>query len=156
MNNPELRACGVLLDLGVSVPVRPLNYLQKKNPRHIVMHTPCQGSLMRISRKYLEMGVKYEDIKEYTFEQNMEFIAKHSEAVSQMVAYTIVRGYLAGLLFVKPVGWWLRHRVHPAFLQEAWFQMLSLLDVTSFQFIISSAGRMNLMKPRLSRNTKGS
>lgn len=156
MNPIEFKAAGLLLDVGVAVPLRRLNYLQNKKTRHVVMHTPTQGGLIRIARKYLSMNVNYEAIKNYTFEQNMEFIARHGKLVSEMVAYTLVRGYLSGILFCKPVAWWLRHRVHPLMLQEAWFQMLSLLDIDSFRIIIKSARILNPMKPRLSQQKKGS
>lgn len=157
MSEVELRAAEILLDVGVAIPVRPLRYLgSKKKPRRVVMRVPCYGSKLRIDRKYLKMGVAYEQLKENTFEQNLEFMAVHGKAVSEMVALTLVSGYLSGMLFCKPVAWWLRWRVHPGFLQEAWFQMLKLLNPKDFMIIISSAQATNLMKPRLSQPEKGS
>lgn len=157
MNQVELKAAEILLDVGVAIPVRPLGFLRrKKKPRRVVMYTPCYGSKMRIDRKYMKMGVKFDEVKEYTFEQNIEFVVTHGKLLSEMVALTLVRGYFAGLLFCKPVAWWLRWRVHPAFLQEAWFQMLTMLNTKDFQTIISSEEATNLMKPRLSQMMKGS
>ena len=146
----EFRGSELLLDLGVSVPYRPLGFLFKKKRHSVTMHTPGAGGMIRIANKYLRMGVKYEEIKEYTFEQRMEFIAAHGRAISEMVAYTIVRGYFLGWILNKPVAWWLRWRVHPAYLEEAMIQMLSLLDITSFSNTIKLAQAVNLMTRRLS------
>ena len=102
------------------------------------------------------MGVTYNDMKEYTFEQNMQFIAEHGVTISRIVAYTLVRSKFLGRLLNRPVAWWLRWRVHPMFLQEAMFQLLTMLDPKSFQTIISSVEMVNPMKPNLSRSCNGS
>lgn len=152
MHENELRASELLLDVGVAVPVRPLRFLGRKwGKRFVVMHTPYQGTLIRMARIYLQMGVSYNEVKNYNYEQNMEFIGRHGKLLSRMVACSLVRGYITGKLFGRIVSWWLRWRVHPLYLQEAWFQMLTLMDVKSFQTIIKSAGMMNLMRPRLSQ-----
>lgn len=156
MSKQELKASELLLDLGVAVPIRPLRLLKRSKTRKIIMRRPYQGTLIRIARKYLQLGVKYEEIKDYNYEQNMQLIAGHTKLISEMVAYTIVRGYVTGFLFNKLVAWWLRWRVHPLFLQEAWYQMLTMLDIHSFQTIIRSAEMMNMMKPRLSHTAEGS
>ena len=102
---------------------------------------------MRIDRLYLSLGVTYEELKEYSYEQNADFISKHGKTISRMVAYTLVRGWLAGRLLNRLVAWWLRWRVHPMMMQEAMFQMLNKED---FPNTIKLAQKMNLMKPNLS------
>ena len=151
MAQEEYKACKLMLDMGVAIPVRPLKYLyRKKKPCRVVMRTPYAGTVMRINRLYLSLGVTYEELKGYTFEQNASFVAKHGKTISRMVAYTLVRGWLAGLLLNRLVAWWLRGRVHPVMLQEAMFQMLTMLDKGDFPVIIKLAQKMNLMKPNLS------
>lgn len=151
MAQEEYKACKLMLDMGVAIPVRPLKYLyRKKKPCRVVMRTPYAGTVMRINRLYLSLGVTYEELKGYTFEQNASFVAKHGKTISRMVAYTLVRGWLAGLLLNRLVAWWLRWRVHPVMLQEAMFQMLTMLDKGDFPVIIKLAQKMNLMKPNLS------
>lgn len=155
MEATELKASGLLLDLGVAVPIRPLRFLRKRGkPRRVVMRTPSTGNLLRIGRLYLQTGVRMEDILEYDFEANMRFMTQHAVAVSRMVAYAIVGGRVSGALLNRLVAGWLRWRVHPAFLAEAWFQMMNLLDISPFKIIISSAQQMNLMKPKLSRGNR--
>ncbi len=147
----ELKASRLLLDLGVSVPIRPLGFLYKKRRRSLTMRTPGLGGMIRIANRYLAMGITMEEMEQFTFEQQMEFVAKHGKEVSRMVAYTIVRGFILGRLFNRPVAWWLRWRVHPAYLGEAMIQMLMQLDIKSFFNTIRSAQAMNVMTRRLSQ-----
>lgn len=146
----ELRASELLLDLGVSVPYRPLGFLFKKKRHSLIMRTPSAGGMIRIASKYLRIGVKYDEMKEYDFEQRMKFVIEHGREVSELVAYAIVRGYFLGRILNKPVAWWLRWRVHPAYLNEAMIQLLTQLDITSFFTTIRSAQAVNLMTRRLS------
>lgn len=152
----ELRASELLLDLGVSVPVRPLRFLFSKKRRSVTMRTPGAGGMIRIANKYLKMGVTYDEMKMFDFDERMRFVAEHGRQVSELVALAIVRGYILGRLLNKPVAWWLRWRVHPAYLNEAMMQLLTNLDITSFFDTIRSAQAMNLMTRRLSHSENGS
>lgn len=151
MKDEELKASGLLLDLGVSIPVRPLRYLQSGKRRHsITMRYPGYGALLRIARMYLGIGVTYEELRAFTPEQNMEFLMQHGKEVSRLVAYAILPGWITGRVFNKPLAWWLRWRVHPLFMAEAMFQLLTMIDHNPFQTIIKSAEALNLLKPKLS------
>lgn len=145
MENIEFKAADVLLDSGVKVPLITLNLFSKRK-RTIIMRRPMLGTLVRIAKIYLELGVTYKELSEYSFDENMMFTIKHSKKISRMVALTIVRGQITGWLFCGVVAWWLRWRVHPAMLQEAWFQMISMLNTKSFQSIIKSAEGINPLK----------
>ncbi len=146
----QLQASGLLLDLGVSVPLRPLRFLGRKKRKGITMRTPGLGGCVRISRAYLAIGVTMEEMEQFTFEQQMEFIARHGKEVSRLVANLIVSGYFWGRWLNKPVAWWLRWRVHPGFLSEAMIQGLKALNIQSFSTIIRSAQAMNVLTRRLS------
>ena len=64
MAQEELKACSMMLDMGVALPVRPLKYLHRKSrPRRVIMRTPYMGSILRINRLYLSMGVTYDELK---------------------------------------------------------------------------------------------
>lgn len=153
----ELEASALMLDMGVSISVRPFNFLyRKRKPRTVVMRTPGMGGIMRIYNLYLKMGVSREEMKEYTYEQNMKLVADHGKTISRIVAYTLLRGPLLGRLLNRPVAWWLRWRVHPMFLQEAFYQLTVMLDPKPFTTIISSVEMMNPMKPNLSHSNSGS
>lgn len=153
----ELEASALMLDMGVSISVRPFNFLyRKRKPRKVVMRTPGMGGIMRIYHLYLKMGVSREEMKEYTYEQNMKLVAEHGKTISRIVAYTLLRGPLLGRLLNRPVAWWLRWRVHPMFLQEAFYQLTVMLDPKPFTTIINSVEMMNPMKPNLSHSNSGS
>ena len=157
MDREELKASNLILDLGVAIPLRPLRFLNlKRKPRTIVIRQPYAGGLIRMCKQYLEIGVAHEELKAYTPDDNIAFIARHGKAVSQIVAGAIARGYFSYPLFGRLVAWWLRWRVHPVFLSEAMFQVFENVDTRSFTNIINLAEAMNLMKPRLSREEKGS
>ena len=88
----ELRASELLLDLGISIPVRPLRFATRKKRCGITMRTPALGGLIRISRKYLRLGVSVDEMRDYTFDQNMEFVAERGREISVLVACAIVSG----------------------------------------------------------------
>lgn len=157
MEQTELKASALMLDMGVAIPVRPFKFLyRKRKPRRVIMRTPGLGCLMRIGHLYARIGVSRKELEEYTFEQSMQFVVEHGIDLSRIVAYTLVRGSFWGKWLNRPVAWWLRWRVHPAFLQEAMFQLLAMLDPKSFQTTISSAEMVNPMKPNLSHSRSGS
>jgi len=157
MHAEELKASGLLLDLGVSIPIRPLRFLNfKRKSRTVVVRHPFAGGLIRMSKQRLAIGISHEEMKDYTTDQNIEFIAKHGKAVSRIVSGAIVRGYFSYMLFGRLIAWWLRWRVHPVFLSEAMFQLFENVDVRSFTNTINLAELINLTKPRLSHKGKGS
>lgn len=139
-----------ILDLGVSIPLRPIfGY----TPR-LVMKAPYAGSLLRISRLYLSMGIEKKSLENMSYEQVMEIHLKHGKTIARMVAYAIVRGYWSGKLLAPLLAFILLWRMKPAMLHEAWYQLLSMLDTKSFIRIIRSVDQANLMKPRLSQHLK--
>lgn len=100
----QLKASALMLDMGVAVPVRPFKFLySKRKPRRVIMRTSGLANLMRIANLYLRMGVTYNEMKEYTFEQNMQFIAEHGVTISRIVAYTLVRSKFLGRLLNRPL-----------------------------------------------------
>ena len=150
MKIEELLASELLLDLGVAIPVRPLRFLGKKRSGKILIRRPYMGGLIRFSRIYLKIGVTTEEIKKYNPDQMLEFVSRHGHDISRMVAISITRGFLSGILFGNLIAWWLRWRVHPLFLAEAVIQLIDHTNLDPFKNIIISAERINLMKPRMS------
>jgi hypothetical protein len=159
MNNgaAELKASGLLLDVGVVIPVRPLAFLNfKGKSRSITVRHPYWGGLIRMSRQWLSLGLKYGEIDKFTPEQDLEFFVRHGCAVSMIVAGAILRGRISYLLFGRVVAWWLRWRVHPSFLVDAMGTLTGIINIRPFKDIIRHVELMNLMKPRLSHKGNGS
>lgn len=146
----ELLAAKILADNGISLPLRLLG------GRYIrwVMRVPTWESRERMTAMYLRMGVKHADLKNYTFEQKLEFMRKHTKTVSRMVAYGIVRGRLLGWLLNRPMAWMLRNCMHPAALEDAWMLAISTMNIVPLENIIRLAEVMNLMSPNLSQGRR--
>lgn len=140
-------AAKIMADNGISLPLRLLG------GKHIrwVMRVPNLESRMRMTKMYLKMGVIHDDLKACTFEQKLEFMAKHTKTVSRMVAYAIVRGWFLGWLLNRPVAWMLRNCMHPAALEEAFIIAIGVMNTVPFGDTIRLAEVMNLMLPRLSQ-----
>lgn len=140
-------AAKIMADNGISLPLRLLG------GKHIrwVMRIPNHESRIRISVMYLKMGVTYDDLKAYSFEQKLEFMVKHTRTVSRMVAYSIVRGWFLGRILNRPVAWMLRNCMHPAALEEAFIIAISTMNTIPFGSTIRLAQVMNLMLPNLSQ-----
>ncbi len=147
----------MLLDLGVSVPLRPLGFLSsRKKTARVVIKRPYMGSILRVCRVYMKIGVSYKELQEYDLDQSLIFYAKHGKEVSEIVAYGICRGYLSGKLFHKAVASYLRWRVHPSVLIDLYIRFMELINIKSFHPIISLTGRTNLLRPTLSHEESGS
>lgn len=143
----ETLAEKIMSDAGISL---PLGLIGGKHIRW-VMRVPNLQSRCRMQRMYLKMGVTYEELKAYTFEQKLEFMVNHTATVSRMVAYAIVRGWLLGWLLNRPVAWMLRACMHPAALEEAWMIALGTMNTVPFGNIIRLEEVMSLTAPSLSQ-----
>lgn len=145
----QRQAAEMLLDVGIRIPVIPRRIFGKrKGKSSLVMHRPPTGAIIRIALRYLKLGVTPEEIKEMEYDARLRFIAEKGKAVSEIVALSICTGFLTGWLFVKPVAWYLRWRVHPAMLTAALIQLLSGIDVQAFCNTIPLAARAaKLLEP---------
>lgn len=150
MNIEEFKASDMLLDLGVSVPLRPLGFLSRRFWR-VTIRRPYLGTLIRICKVYASIGVNYNEIKEYDLDQSLAFYAKHGKAISEIVAYAICRGYVSGMLFHPVVAAVLRWRAHPLVLTELYVKLAEFMNTKSFLNIISLTDRLNVLRPRLSQ-----
>jgi len=152
MNKTELSTAELLLDVGVSVAVRPLRFLGKRIIpfRRLTIRRPYMGGIIGINRYYAKIGVTPEEFKAYTDDQKLKFIAEHGQTVSLLVACTICRSWISYRTMRWLAAWWLRWRVHPDVLGELMLIILSQVNTAPFQITITSAEALNLMKPRLS------
>lgn len=147
-NEVELLAAKVLEDTGISLPLRLPG---RGKQLRWVMRVPTVESRIRISRMYVVMGVTYEQLQAFTFEQKMEFTAKHGKTISRMIAYGIVRGHFLGWLLNRPVAWMLRTQMHPVALEEAFILCMSAMNTVPFGDIIRLAEMTNILMPNLSQ-----
>ncbi|MDR0937990.1 MAG: hypothetical protein LBN29_01355 [Mediterranea sp.] len=152
--NKERLAAQVLSDEGISLPLRLL-WKRKKHLRW-VMRVPSWESKERVTRMYLKIAVTPEELQGYTYDQKLEFIARHTKTISRMVAYGIVRGPLLGRLLNRPVAWMLRSWMHPVALEEAFALFATTINTVPFENIIRLASVLRTTAPNLSHAADGS
>lgn len=120
------------------------------------MKRPCLGNQIRIARHYLKLGHTAEQMEAFTIEEEMGFLAKHGRRISLMIALTICRGAISGLLFTPFMAFVIRWFVPDAFIQGANLRFISLMGTKAFMNIIRSVDAINPLRPRLSQEEKGS
>lgn len=154
----ELEASEALLDIGVSVPLKAFRipFAKREVVFRLTMKRPMLWNMIKIARLYLQMDITYEQMKNFTKEEEMAFIALHGKRISRMVALTICRDGISGFFFSYPLAFFLRIMVPDIFLQGANMHFISLMGTRSFMSIINSVEIANPMKPKLSQNMKGS
>jgi len=152
INKNEIETAELLLDIGISVAVRPLRFLSKRlQIKRVVIRRPYLGGIVNISRYYAMMGTTSDEYKQMNRADQIAFIARNGQLVSLLVACCICRSWIANKLFKRLTAWWLRWRVHPDVLAELAMIVISQVNTKNFQIIISCGEAMNTLKPRLSQ-----
>lgn len=147
----QLKATRALLDIGVSVPLRPLRWKRWKWVPRVTMKRPPLGGMLRIMKLYLQMNTTSEQLSNMTDEQARAFFAKNARSLSMIVALAVCSGYLSGKLLAPLLAWVLRWRCDTSVLFFATTQLMDLLDAKSFTIIIRSIATINMMAPSLSQ-----
>ena len=151
----QLEASEALLDMGVSVPFKPLRVPFRKKPLYLrmTMQRPRLSGQIKIARLYLSLGVTYAEMEAMDKDAQMRFVAEHGKTISKMVALTMCGAWWKPVWLV---AWLLRHWVENLYLQVAMMKFVLLLGTENFMPIIRSAETTNPMKLRLSQKRKGS
>lgn len=151
INKIELASAELLLDVGVSVAVRPLRFLGARIPlRRLIIRRPYLGGILAMCRYYAMLGISVDEFKAMSRDKQLLFIGTHGQIISQLVACCICRGWLSGKILRPITAWWLRWRVHPDTIGELMMVILAQINIAPFQITINSAAAINLLKPRLS------
>lgn len=151
----QQEASEALLDVGVSVPLKPIRlpFRKKRLLLRLTMRRPRLSTQIKIARLYLSLGVTYAELEALDKDGQMRFIAEHGKTISDMVALTMCGKWWKPMWLVS---WILRHWVDNLYMQVALMKFVLLLGTESFTNIIRSAEMTNPMKLRLSQKKKGS
>ena len=151
----QQEASEALLDVGVSVPLKPIRlpFRKKRLLLRLTMRRPRLSTQIKIARLYLSLGVTYAELEALDKDGQMCFIAEHGKTISDMVALTMCGKWWKPMWLVS---WILRHWVDNLYMQVAMMKFVLLLGTESFTNIIRSAEMTNPMKLRLSQKKKGS
>lgn len=151
----QQEASEALLDVGVSVPLKPIRlpFRKKRLLLRLTMRRPRLSTQIKIARLYLSLGVTYAELEALDKDGQMCFIAEHGKTISDMIALTMCGKWWKPMWLVS---WILRHWVDNLYMQVALMKFVLLLGTESFTNIIRSAEMTNPMKLRLSQKKKGS
>lgn len=75
----EIEAAEALLDIGVSLPFFKIPFTRKVV--RLTMRRPCLGGQIRLARLYLQTGVTYERMLEFTKHEELAYMALHGRRV---------------------------------------------------------------------------
>lgn len=154
----ERETAEALLDLGLSVPVMTVRLPLRRRPLtlRLTLRRPYLGTQMRMARRWLSMGVSYDELMKFDKEGQMQFLREHGKELSRIVADCICRGPLTCKLFGRLTAWVLRNKVEEKYLLAAVTQFALQSDITGFANIIRLVERTSPTTPRLSQVRKGS
>ncbi|HBG39906.1 MAG TPA: hypothetical protein DDW85_00665 [Porphyromonadaceae bacterium] len=154
MMNEQLKATEALLDVGVSVPLRPLRFRRWKITPRVTVKRPPLGGLLRILRIWLRLNVTGEQLDSMSERQRFDFMVKWGKEVYKMVALMVCSSFVSGKLFAPILAFFLRWRCHPDTLLYVVSAFMQLQDTRSFTTIIKSAGALNVTAPKLSQRKR--
>lgn len=152
----QREAANILLDLGVSIPMtapRLFRLFGKKQFR-LTIRRPYWGTMVRISKAWLSIGINAEEVKGNSIEDDMKLMTQHGKIIARIVALGSLRGWFAGW-FAPHLGWFLLWRAHPTILVEAAYKLATLSRVEDFTATIRLLGTMNVTR-MTSPTVKGS
>jgi len=152
----ELKATEALLDVGLSVPLRPLRFKKWKISSRVTIKRPPLGGLLRILRLWLPLNVQAEEIEAMTERERLVFIDKNGKAVSRIVALMICSGFITGKILAPALAAFLRWRCHPDTMLMTTVAFMQLQDTRSFTNITRSVSALNVAAPRLGQKKKRS
>ena len=110
--NVELEAAEALLDVGILLPLLRFRLPGgRERVLRVTMRRPCLGGQMRIVRHYLKLGITAREWDAFSEDEERAFFDRHAKRLSLILALTICRGYLSGLLLAPVVAWLIRWRV---------------------------------------------
>ena len=154
--NEELKAAESLLDIGVSVPLRPLRFRRWKIPVRVTVKRPPLGGLLRILRVWIAMDTDTKQLNAMSESERLTFIAANGRALSKMVSLMVCSGEISGRVLAPLMSWFLRWRCHQDTLLYTVLTFMNLQDTKSFTSIIASVESINVLEPAKSQGRKRS
>ena len=155
-NDEQLKAADALLDIGVSVPLRPVRFRKWKRTPRVTIKRPPLGGLLRILRVWIAMDTDTKQLNAMSESERLTFIAANGQALSKMVALMVCSGSVSGRVLAPLMAWVLRWRCHPDTLLYAALTFMNLQDTKSFTSIIASVESINVLEPAKSQGRKRS
>lgn len=143
----EIKTVDTILDKGVRVPIPAPFFLKIFGVRTIkvIVRRPVIGNMLRISKMYLKMGIK--DETENDWRNWIDIFAKTVVPASRIVAIGMLRGRIRGLLFCRPLAFYLRWNMDTRQMAELAALLVSLSGVQDFMNTITFLRGMKMTTP---------
>lgn len=155
--NIEQEAADALLDVGISLPFFRLKLpFCRERVIRLVMRRPYWGTHMRIFRLYLRSGISARQLATMSEDDEARFFDQHLDEMSRMLALTICRGYLSGILLAPVVAFMIRWRMPREYIIEAQRRFRKLRASRDFMSTITWVEGTNPFRPEMSQRKTGS
>lgn len=149
--NEQLKAADALLDIGISIPLRPVRIRKWKWTPRVTIKRPPLGGLLRILRVWLTMDTDTKRLDAMSESERLNFIAANGRALSKMVSLMVYSGKISGRMLAPLLATLLRWRCHPDVLLYTALQFIQLQDTSSFTDIIALVEGLNVLAPKASQ-----
>jgi hypothetical protein len=154
--NPELErlAAEQILDRGARMKMRaPLLFrLLGKKTISLVVRSPYEGTLHRVSAYYLSTGITADKLEDISTEEAVGLMAAHGKAITKAVAVAWLNGYWSGKLLTTPLAWYMRWHCKPAEICTIALMLLLYGGTSDFINTTRSVRMMKITSPRLGQN----
>lgn len=157
-NDIERSAAETILDSGVSMPLVKFHFpfRKKLHALRITIRRPYLGTQIRLARRWLATGLRYDDVKSPGKEEQQRIIAEHGKELSRMAAGVIWRGSVTDRIFGSLTALLLRRFADQRHVLAIITRFALLGDISAFADTIRLAQTASPMTPRLSQSAKGS
>lgn len=157
-NDIERSTAETILDSGISMPLLQFHFpfRKKLHALRITIRRPYLGTQIRLARRWLATGLRYDDVKSVDKEAQQKVILEHGRELSRMAAGVIWRGSVTDRLFGPVTAMLLRRFADQRHVLAIVTRFALLGDISAFANTIRLAQTTSPMTPRLSHTEKGS
>lgn len=154
----ERLAAENILQRGIKIKIAAPFFLRWFGKKTITakLYSPYEGTLMRVSAYYLSTGLKDHQLDNITVENSLLLLSIHGKAISKAVACALLNGYWSGLLFTKPLAWYLRWNLKAQELFTLTYALLIYGGTSDFMSTTRLVRSMKTTSPNLGQTPKES
>ncbi len=156
MNRVEMKAADALLDrrIKINLPAPWLFRLFGKKVIGYWMPLPVGENVFRMARLFCQMDIDAKKLMEGDIGTLMEYIARHGETASRLIAYGMVRGAFFARVFNRPLARYIRCNMDMRGMAELMKIIVLTCNGEDFVSIIASAANLRMTEPTLSQPTE--
>lgn len=153
----ERLAAETILQRGVKVKIAAPWFIRwLKKTITLRLTSPFEGTLLRVSRYYLSTGLSEQQLDKVTIEDSLALMSLHGKSISKAVACGILNGYWKGMLFTRPLAWYLRWNLKPKELFALTTALLIYGGASDFMNTTRLVRKMKTTTPNLGQTPKES